>query len=75
MTQDTKNVSQLRKHILMERFVVSVDGQRKRGFAARAAAITEAQRIKQGYPSVAVTVLDQEEEIIHLSSDTKLDVE
>jgi hypothetical protein len=74
MTQGTKNVRQLRKHILMERFVVAVDGQRKRGFAERAAAVTEAQRIKQVYPSVAVTVLDQEEEIIRLSSDSKLDV-
>ena len=68
-TQESKEGRQLRKQIQMERFVVSVDGQRKSGFSEHESAVTEAQRIKHAYPSVTVTVVDQEEEIIHLSSD------
>ena len=68
-TQENKEGRQLRKHIQMERFVVTVDGQRKRGFSEHHSAMTEAQRIKHAYPSVTVKIVDQEEEIIHQSLD------
>jgi len=67
-TQESKEGRQLRKQIQMERFVISVDGQRKRGFSEHESAVTEAQRIKHAYPSVTVSVVDQEEDIIHLRS-------
>jgi hypothetical protein len=66
-TQENKEGRQPRKHIQMERFVVTVDGQRKRDFSEHHSAVTEAQRIKNAYPSVTVTIVDQEEEIIHQS--------
>jgi hypothetical protein len=69
--QDNKAGRQVRKHIQMERFVVSVDGQRKRGYSDHNSAVTEGQRIKHAYPSVTVTIVDQEEEIIRPSPDRK----
>ncbi len=70
-TQENKERRQLRKHVHMERFVVSVDGQRKRGFSEHHSAVSEALRIKDAYPNVTVTIVDQEEEIIHPSPDKK----
>jgi hypothetical protein len=70
--QDNNAGRQLRKHIKMERFVVSVDGQRKRGYSEHNLAVIEAQRIKDAYPSVTVTIVDQGEEIIHPSLDKKV---
>lgn len=70
-TQESKGGRQLRKQIQMKRFVISVDGQRKGGFSEHESAVVEAQRIKRAYPSVTVTVIDQEEDIIHPSSDKK----
>jgi hypothetical protein len=70
--QDNNAGRQPRKHIPMERFVVSVDGQRKRGYSEHNLAATEAERIKHAYPSVTVTIVDQGEEIIHPSLDKKV---
>jgi hypothetical protein len=70
-TQESKGGRQLRKQIQMKRFVISVDGQRKAGFSEHESAVAEAQRIKHAYPSVTVTVVDQEEDIIHLCSDKR----
>jgi hypothetical protein len=68
MSNDQKNVRQLRKNIPMDRFVVSVDGQRKSGYVEKEAALAEAARIKAGYPRVTVTVFDQEADILQASS-------
>jgi hypothetical protein len=49
------------KRVQLDRFVVAVDGQSKSGYREREAADAEALKIRQAYPRVSVTVIDQEQ--------------
>jgi hypothetical protein len=56
------------KRVQLDRFVVAVDGQSKSGYTEREAATAEAAKIRQAYPRVSVTVIDQEQDDTSLLS-------
>lgn len=56
------------KRVQLDRFVVAVDGQSKSGYTEREPADAEAQKIRQAYPRVSVTVIDQEQDDTSLLS-------
>ena len=53
---DQKPVGQARP--TEERFLLRVDGQTKRSFSSKEAAVTAGTAVKKAYPIVMVTVLD-----------------
>jgi len=56
------------KRVQLDRFIVAVDGQSKSGYTEREAADAEALKIRQAYPRVSVTVIDQERDDTSLLS-------
>jgi hypothetical protein len=56
------------KRVQLDRFVVAVDGQSKSGYTVRELADAEALKIRQAYPRVSVTVIDQEQDDTSLLS-------
>ena len=50
--------------LVVERFVISVDGQRKLGFADRQAALDAAAKLRAEFPVINVMVSDQEDATI-----------
>jgi hypothetical protein len=64
LSQDQQAPRQLRRGLQLDRYVISVDGQRKMGFVDRVAAEQAADRLRTDFPLLTVLVSDQEEEII-----------
>jgi len=49
-----------------ERFLLQVDGQTKRSFSSKEAAVTAGAAVKKAYPIVMVTIVDTEDGTIEV---------
>jgi hypothetical protein len=49
-----------------ERFLLRVDGQTKRSFSSKEAAVTAGAAVKKAYPIVMVTIVDTEDGTIEV---------
>jgi hypothetical protein len=70
LSQNRQDLRQLRSAVQLGRFVLSVDGQRKIGFAERSAADEAAARLLSNFPNLTVVVNDEQEEIIRERAET-----
>ena len=64
LSNDQKGSRQSHRALQLERFVISVDGQRKLGFSDRQAADDAAAKLRAQFPVVNVMVSDQEDATI-----------
>jgi hypothetical protein len=64
LSNDQQGSRQSHRALQLERFVISVDGQRKLGFSDRQAADDAAAKLRAQFPVVNVMVSDQEDATI-----------
>lgn len=62
MDEETHRPRKAVRRVQLGRYVLSVDGQAKAGYPQRNAADAEAERIRQAFPRVSVTVTDGQQE-------------